>query len=553
MAKHTPKPSASLPSQKRAVIWKAVSSRPQAEEEKVSLPEQERLAREWCEANGYDVVRILEVPGYSRRESDVVSVLEDYAEQGIYAYHDLRKMWQNHDFDVLVAYSHDRLGRSNTLHSWVMECIVMYGMQLFLIADGGFVDLEDFRYKLAIGGMMAATPIDRLVRASAAAKDKLTMQGLPIGGMIPISHKRVRDTQSGKTLRLELNEDMLPLFDNLATLLLEGVAYNFLSEELYRRYGHLAPDGKLYRHNQFFDLLYTPAFWGHMAKGYSTASNNGNMRGAWVFDETVPAPAGVVVARNVVPAVYTGELAEAIKAEIYRRMAMTGNRKPDDTYRFSGLFICGVCGSGMSAKSKPGYGRRGLICSRSFSRTVEKNCTENKLVTHKYLQSEMDRLLRQLVEGTTPDIFKAEKQEDDALQRLNALRGQIQNLEQRLATLINEQSSAPNAARPIYRQQIERLSEQYERLNEESLTLQRKIEEEAYVTREEIRTIDDLRKLTLECFWKLPDREINQWLLRLMGKRKFVIINKQIVDVALPMPQKRANAWSRRRPKSTLE
>jgi DNA invertase Pin-like site-specific DNA recombinase len=183
MSKHTPIPSASLPSLKRAVIWKAVSSERQALEDKVSLPEQERLAREWCEANQYQIVRVLEIPGHSRRESDIITALEDFAQDGVYAYHDLRRMWQNKEFDVLVAYAHDRLGRSNTLHSWVVENVILEGMQIYLIADGGFVDLEDFRYKLAIGGMMVATPIDRLVRATSAAKDKLTLQGLPLAVM----------------------------------------------------------------------------------------------------------------------------------------------------------------------------------------------------------------------------------------------------------------------------------------------------------------------------------------------------------------------------------
>ena len=110
MVKHTLPPSESSIPRNRAVIWKAVSSERQANDDKVSLEEQERLAREWCENNGYDIIKVLEVPGYSRRESDIITALDDFAQQGIYAYRDLRSMWQNDDFDVLVAYSHDRLG-----------------------------------------------------------------------------------------------------------------------------------------------------------------------------------------------------------------------------------------------------------------------------------------------------------------------------------------------------------------------------------------------------------------------------------------------------------
>lgn len=548
MSKHTPIPSTSLPSQKRAVIWKAVSSERQADEEKVSLPEQERLARQWCDDNGYQVVRVLEVPGYSRRESDIITALEEFAIQGVYAYQDLRRMWQNKEFDILVAYSHDRLGRSNTLHSWVVENVILEGMEIFLIADGGYVDLEDFRYKLAIGGMMVATPIDRLIRASAAAKAKLIEQGLPIGAMVPLSHKLIRDPERGKALRIELNEELRPLFDDLAKLLLEGVAYNYLSKELYARFGYTTPTGKRYHVNQFFELLYSPGFWGHMAKGFTTSSKNGTQRGAWIFDETAPIPAGVIVARNVIPPVYTGELADQVKAELYRRMEIRGNRKPSDTYRFAGLFICGVCGRSMCTNSKPGYGRVGLKCSKAFSRVVDEKCPERRLVSHRYLQEEINKLLEQLIEGATPEIFAREPHNDKTAQRVQSLRSQAETLERKLGNLIDEQSNATNnATREMYRRQIERVGEQLERVNEELLTLERKLDEEQYISREEVRTIQELRKLTLECFWKLPEREINQWLKRLMGKRRFVIIGRKIVDVAEMTPQVRSRPMARRK------
>jgi hypothetical protein len=99
----------------------------------------------------------------------------------------------------------------------------------------------------------------------------------------------------------------------------------------------------------------------------------------------------------------------------------------------------------------------------------------------------------------------------------------------------------------MYRAQIEKVGEQLERANEDLLTMQRKIEEEQYINREEVRTVEELRKLTLECFWKLPDREINQWLRRLMGKRRFVVVDRKIVDVAELTPQNHSKPLARRK------
>lgn len=541
MVKHTLSPSDSTVG-KRAVIWLAVSSERQAHEDKTSMEEQERLARKWCEENDYSVVRILKVDGYSRRESDVLSALEEFDNQGIYAYRDLRRMWQNKDFDVLVAYGHDRLGRSNTLHSFVVENVIKHGMSIYLIADGGFVTEDDFRMKMAFGGMMAATPVDKLIKAAAAAKDKLITQGLPTGATIPLSHRLIRDPESGKALYLELNPNYEQLFQDLATLLLEGVAYNLLSKELKRRFGHSKKDGKAYRHNMFYELLYTPTFWGHMARRYTSSSRNGTMRGAWAFDETVDPPTGVTVARNVIPARYEGELAQLVKAEIYRRMDIGGKRRPKDTYRFAGLFICGECGTGMGVRSKPDVGRTGLRCSVINARTIEKTCSQNYMTPHRYLQAEMENLLRQLVAGASPEIFTPRYEEENTeAEKLKSMKQRKEKLEAQILVLIGELSNAHETAQNLFRKQIENYSVELEIVADNLNKLERKLEEDDYISREEIRTLDELKSLTLDCFWRLPDREINQWLRRLMGRRKFVIQDRKLVDVA-EMPAKKRNS-----------
>ncbi|GAB5492422.1 MAG: hypothetical protein Phog2KO_26370 [Phototrophicaceae bacterium] len=535
-----------LPSQdskvlKRAVIWKAVSSERQAHDDKVSLSEQERLAREWCDENDYQVIRILEVPGYSRRESDIVTALEDFAEHDIYAYSDLRRMWQNKEFDVLVAYAHDRLGRSNTLHSWVVENIITKGMQIYLLADGGFVTEQDFRFKMAFGGLNVASPIDRLIKAASVAKDKLIQQGLPTGAKIPLSHTLIRDTESGKAIKLVLNEDYRQLFDDLATVFLEGVAYNLISKELYRRFGHVRENGKKYRANYFYELLYSPTFWGHLARGYTASSKNGNQRGAWAFDETVDPPANVIVARNVIPAVYEGDIADAVIAEMRRRMDVTGNRRSSDTYRYAGLFVCGECGTPMGTRSKPKRGRTGLRCSAVYARTYEIECNQRFLTPHRYLQARIEELLEQLVAGINPEIFSLQDDNSDHYSnKLKKLKKERDSLQQKILVLISEQSNAPIVARDLYRQQIETQSNRLDHVANDIQKLERSIEEEGYVSREEVRTLDELRRLTLDCFWRLPDREINQWLRRLMGKRKFVVMDREIIGV-VDLPTKKRN------------
>jgi len=76
------------------------------------------------------------------------------------------------------------------------------------------------------------------------------------------------------------------------------------------------------------------------------------------------------------------------------------------------------------------------------------------------------------------------------------------------------------------------------KLNKRINTIRQTIVEARKQSHDEVRTIDELKRLTLDCFWNLPDREINQWLKRLMGKRKFVVMNREIVGIA-DLPVKR--------------
>ena len=67
-----------------------------------------------------------------------------------------------------------------------------------------------------------------------------------------------------------------------------------------------------------------------------------------MFDEEYPAPPGYKVWRNTIPPVYTSEQAELVKAELRRRIEIKGRTRPQDSYRFTGLFVCGECWRNMT-------------------------------------------------------------------------------------------------------------------------------------------------------------------------------------------------------------
>ena len=106
----------------RVAIWCAVSSKPQAAEDKASLRDQERAGREYAEKRGGQVVAVYEVPGHSR---DIWRW--DTAERAMPAYRRLREDAETDAFDVLWALDADRLGRDPALSRQVVSLVVKSG------------------------------------------------------------------------------------------------------------------------------------------------------------------------------------------------------------------------------------------------------------------------------------------------------------------------------------------------------------------------------------------------------------------------------------------
>jgi DNA invertase Pin-like site-specific DNA recombinase len=302
----------------RAVIWIAVSSEEQATEEKVSLEEQEKQCRAHCDEKGYNVVTTLSVPGYSRRESDVITAMEEFRAQGIYAYDDLRGMWQRKEFDVLVCYHDSRLGRSSTLYSFVVENVILSGAKIYCVM-GGEIDRSNLRYRLGFGQIGATVDVDRLIASRDAAMTKRAQRGLPTARVI-FSHKLIRNEQTGKAEKLIVDESKRRLWEDVASLLLRGITWAQLEKVLYAEFGHVDPrTGKPFRPYEIHDIVKRPSFWGHQVRHVRNGYPVERRRAFWVYDPAEDPPEGVLLFRDVHPPVYIGEQAQAVIAEMRRR------------------------------------------------------------------------------------------------------------------------------------------------------------------------------------------------------------------------------------------
>lgn len=511
-----------------AIIFVAVSSQEQAAQDKVSLSEQERLCREWCAANGYTVLRLLSVPGYSRRESDVISALEDFAAQGIYAYHELRDLWQKPgSFDVLVCYHDSRLGRSSSLYTFVVENTIRSGAQIFRI-EGGWIKPEDMRVQIALGHISATTDVDRLLRQHEAGMIKRAQRGLNVPS-VPMSHKILRDDR-GQAIRLVPNETKRRLFDDLAGLLLAGESWHNTSHLLYTQFGHTNTANKQIAGGVLYRVLHTPIFWGNNAIKFNRKTI-GWQGGLWAFDPSEPAPDGVLVFYHTHEAMYIGDLAASVQAELRRRPDMIGTRRPNQTNRLAGLVLCGECGRSMTIQHQ--FGLTYFRCrSRDHHRKNASfpDCQQYHMIREEVVFAFLDRALRQMMAAADPALFLADDAPPDVTAPLSALAGEIADTEARIRRLITAQAAADGDMYAFYADEIATLGDKLKILRARHADLQR----QSSTTRQQDRQIayDRLAALTVDTFWQQDNVTVNQLLRRLMGSRRIVVLDGAIIGTA---------------------
>lgn len=523
----------------RAVIWCAVSSQAQAADDKISLEEQERAARQFADVQGYNVVATLTIPGHSRWESDPITALEEFARDGIFAYQELRQMWQQRAFDVLICYTHSRLARSFTMQSWVIENVIRSGARVYRL-QGGWIDPVDYLPQIAMGGMSTAGEVDRLRKAHNVGMTERARRGLPTSSNTVWSHKVIRD-EKGRAVKTAVDESKRRLLNDLATLLLEGVGWNSIERDLYERFGHVDPrTGKPFSRLSMYRSVHNPVFWGNSARFWRDAFGpNTQKTDMWVFDEHEPAPPPTLVFYGTHEASYTGELGERVKAELRRRRSsIRGTARPHRTRRFSGLLVCARCGYFMGYH---GNAQRwtGMGCVSHYIKELPARaaCTQRKMISEKQIQAYIDGLLRRMIEVDSVELlYDVPLDEDDLDRKIESLQADIASAEDQARRLIHKQSSAPDNLQNLYDEQINTLGERLKSLRADLLRTQQEVISADTV--KQTVTLEEIAELSLPAFWALSDVEVNQMLHRLMGKRRFVVDEAQFVGITdAPRPQ----------------
>jgi len=212
----------------RVAIWCAVSSKPQAAEDKDSLRVQEHDGRAWADSIQSPVVRIYSVPGHSR---DYIHYLD--AEQDIPAYRALREDAENGMFDVLWCRARDRLGRTDALIAQVEAIVQAAAGRVYSAAVPTSLDGKQSRSDLYIGAFERAQAQadneDRVDKHAMGIRRRIE-RGLPASHW-PHGYRAVRDDK-GHTTGGEFVAGEIEAVQIVTRLYLDGLGYDAIAQRL---------------------------------------------------------------------------------------------------------------------------------------------------------------------------------------------------------------------------------------------------------------------------------------------------------------------------------
>lgn len=189
----------------------------------------------------------------------------------------------------------------------------------------------------------------------------------------------------------------------------------------------------------------------------------------------------------------------------------------------------------MATHTQKNSSYRGLYCGMTKNRPRNRTVCSNRGVTNeRRIIKLMDGFLRQMLEENTTDIFDDAESNTPSLQeRIARLEADIDDLEEKARAVIRKQLNAAEDIQRLYDEELNKIGRQLRNMKDAVSRLQGESLNTQENTAVQQATLEELADLTLDEFWQQESRVINQMLHRLMGKRRLVILKKEVIGVVV--------------------
>lgn len=221
---------------KRACVYTRVSTDAQGEDGKVSLPEQERMAKACIESKGWRYVRTYEDNGYSGRTTDRPALQQMLIDIG------------KGDIDAIVIYKLDRLSRKqrDTL-TIIEECLLKNNVDLVSLNET--LDTSSPWGRAMIGVLSSFNQLEseNIALRTAMGRYATAREGGYAGGKPPLGYRVVE----GHLVIVPEEAEIVRLVFSLRN---EGKTLQGIADEL-NRLGYRSKKGNEFKHSAVQTIL----------------------------------------------------------------------------------------------------------------------------------------------------------------------------------------------------------------------------------------------------------------------------------------------------------
>ena len=433
---------------RRVGVWCAVSSKPQAADDKSSLQDQEDAGRRFAESVG-EVVAVYRVPGHSR----TMWRWED-AEAQMPAYRQLREDVEAGRLDVLWCLESSRLGRDAALVQQVVSLLASNGAELYRADAPHQLGQKStgHRFLDAFGAVMAEQESDLRKHRHRSGMRGRIKRGL-FSAHPPHGYCVVRNEQ-GDTVGYEQDAGAEAI-RLMTRLFLEGHSYT----EIRRRMdasGHPAPRGQHWQRTTISTALHNDSYAGFPSFGSITYEGPG------------PSPC--------YEPIWDAATHAAVIRERERRYAGPYVRPGGGP--LTGVAVCARCGKRMARMESRGHWY--LRCATHNSRNQYgdgRECHSNYVREDRCVRLLAD-YIKALGTGDTIDRVFARMQQQqhgdearDELMRLHTRLGMLEGQRERLALAF----ASGDMDVQVYRKADDALAAQQETAQARAVELERYI------------------------------------------------------------------------------
>ena len=370
---------------KRAAIYSRVSTAEQAEDDKTSLTEQERLCREYCQAKDYSVSASYQDigSGTTRKRPSFLEMLKEARQQ---------------QFDVIIAWKTDRLARGIYPCSALMEAIEESSVTIETVAE--LFDRTTFEIRAVLGRI----EVENIVQRTTMGREAKMRAG----------HHHVKAAY-GYDYDLEthhwvINEAEARWVEQIFNWYIEGISPNRISQRLNAERVLTKLNSRLgWAEKTVSDLVCQEYYAGRCLRNVGRHDKKRRSPEKWIHISA--------------PRIISDEMWEAAKVRRSQNKVLSP-RNTKRSYITQHVLECEECGTRFHVAAGWGGAPR-LMCFRMIRYPHSTPCRLPKSVDYEIVADQLWR-------GIVKVVGSEEGLEAAVLANTNRVKGQKETIEQRL-------------------------------------------------------------------------------------------------------------------------